>query len=245
MEEDRKSYKASTDSPLPHAGDEEVTGGDVGEREGEVVGDTTPTYGERRFSDFSLPHQLPACQQEQQMPVLSPHPPQPQPATSTDLLQLFQYMECYRQQDEYYRRQQEDYRKQQEDHRKQQEEHRRQQEEHRRQQQEEFRRQQEEHRRELEEAKFTALLQALSQLAPTHTSSPGAPPTPASQGTPASTSSSAPLPPLPQKAITQNPPPLRADATFQVFREWRCRWEDYAIMVDLPKLPREKQLIQM
>ncbi|KAK3893858.1 hypothetical protein Pcinc_002350 [Petrolisthes cinctipes] len=74
-EEYRISYKASTDSPLPHAGDEEVTGGDVGEREGEVVGDTTPTYGERRFSDFSLPHQLPACQQEQQMPVLSPHPP--------------------------------------------------------------------------------------------------------------------------------------------------------------------------
>ncbi|KAK3887607.1 hypothetical protein Pcinc_008311 [Petrolisthes cinctipes] len=102
MEEDRKSYKVSTDSPLPHAGDAEVTCGDVGDVE--VVGDTTPTYGERRFSDFSLPHPLPAFQQEQQIPVLSPHPPQPQPATSTDLLQLFQYMERYRQQDEYYRR---------------------------------------------------------------------------------------------------------------------------------------------
>ncbi|KAK3893339.1 hypothetical protein Pcinc_002893 [Petrolisthes cinctipes] len=153
--------EVSTDSPLPHAGDEEVTGGGVGEREGEVVGDTTPTYG---------------------APV---------------------------------QRQQEDYRKQQE-------EQRRQQEEHRRQQEEEFRRQQEEHRRELEEAKLTALLQALSQLSPTHTSSPGALPTLASQGTPASSSSSAPLPPLPQKAITQNPPPLHADVTFQVFREW-CR----------------------
>ncbi|KAK3876437.1 hypothetical protein Pcinc_018768 [Petrolisthes cinctipes] len=82
MEEDRKSYKASTDSPLLHGGDEEVTGEDVGEREGEVVGDTTPTYGERQFGDFS-PHPLPAFQQEQQMPVLSPHPQQPQPATST------------------------------------------------------------------------------------------------------------------------------------------------------------------
>ncbi|KAK3870704.1 hypothetical protein Pcinc_024085 [Petrolisthes cinctipes] len=64
MEEDRKSYKVSTDPPLPHAGDEEVTGGDVGEREGEVVGDTTPTYRERRFSNFSLPHPLPAFQQK-------------------------------------------------------------------------------------------------------------------------------------------------------------------------------------
>ncbi|KAK3881566.1 hypothetical protein Pcinc_013996 [Petrolisthes cinctipes] len=91
MEEDRKSFKVSTDSPLPHAGDEEVTGGDVGEREGEVVGDTTPTYGECQFSDFS-PHPLPAFQQIRQMPVLSPHPPQPQPATSTDLLQLFHEM---------------------------------------------------------------------------------------------------------------------------------------------------------
>ncbi|KAK3870663.1 hypothetical protein Pcinc_004503 [Petrolisthes cinctipes] len=116
MEEDRKSFKVPTDSPLPCAGDEEVTGGDVGEREGEVVGDTTPIYGERQFGDFSRPHLLSAFQQKQQMPVLSPHPPQLQPATSTDLLQLFQYMERYRQQDEYCRRQQEDYRKQQEDH---------------------------------------------------------------------------------------------------------------------------------
>ncbi|KAK3893336.1 hypothetical protein Pcinc_002890 [Petrolisthes cinctipes] len=99
MEEDRKSFKVSTDSPLPHAGDEEVTGGGVGEREGEVVGDTTPTYGEPQFSDFSLPHPLPAFQQVQQIPVLSPHPQQPHHTTSTDLLQLFQYMERHRQQD--------------------------------------------------------------------------------------------------------------------------------------------------
>ena len=43
----------------------------------------------------------------------------------------------------------------------------------------------------------------------------------------------------------QNPPPFRADATFQVFREWRRRWDDYYTMVDLSKMSREKQLIQM
>ncbi|XP_064121783.1 uncharacterized protein LOC135226273 [Macrobrachium nipponense] len=30
-----------------------------------------------------------------------------------------------------------------------------------------------------------------------------------------------------------------------MFREWRRRWDDYAVMVDLSKLPREKQMIQM
>ncbi|KAK3881451.1 hypothetical protein Pcinc_014107 [Petrolisthes cinctipes] len=40
MEEDRKSYKASTDSPLPPAGDEKVTGGDAGERERDTLLET-------------------------------------------------------------------------------------------------------------------------------------------------------------------------------------------------------------
>ena len=30
-----------------------------------------------------------------------------------------------------------------------------------------------------------------------------------------------------------------------MFREWCCRWEDYSVMVDLARIPREKQLIQM
>ena len=50
-------------------------------------------------------------------------------------------------------------------------------------------------------------------------------------------SSSVPLP--------QNPLPLQADATFQVFREWSLRWDDYYVMVDLIRLPRQKQLIQL
>ncbi|XP_068246810.1 uncharacterized protein [Palaemon carinicauda] len=62
---------------------------------------------------------------------------------------------------------------------------------------------------------------------------------------PTVSSSSLSVIPVPQKAITQNPPPLQADASFQVFREWRHRWEDYSIMMDLSKLPREKQLIQL
>jgi len=47
------------------------------------------------------------------------------------------------------------------------------------------------------------------------------------------------------KASVQIPPPLAPDVTFQAFREWRRRWEDYAIMVDLASLPQPKQHIQL
>lgn len=107
----------------------------------------------------------------------------------------------------------------------------------RRRREEEIRRQ-EDLRRKEEAARFTTLIQLLSpvNLQPTSagSSSPlalGLHPTPHH--------------PPPQKAIAQNPPPLKSDASFQVFREWRRRWDDYAVMVDLASLPREKQLIQM
>ncbi|XP_076037654.1 uncharacterized protein LOC143023062 [Oratosquilla oratoria] len=54
-----------------------------------------------------------------------------------------------------------------------------------------------------------------------------------------------PLPPPTQKATAQTPPPLKPDATYQLFREWKRRWQDYATMVDLYSLPHEKQLIQL
>ena len=58
----------------------------------------------------------------------------------------------------------------------------------------------------------------------------------------ASTSTSV---PPPQKAKAQNPPPLRQDATFQIFHEWRRCWDDYSVMVDLAMIPRQKPLIQL
>ncbi|XP_068235531.1 uncharacterized protein [Palaemon carinicauda] len=116
----------------------------------------------------------------------------------------------------------------------------------RRRQEEDFRRREDEQRRQEESARFTALLQRLlpvtSQPDSTHSLSVN---TLSTSSVPTVSSSSSSVIPAPQKAITQNPPPLQADASFQVFREWRRRWEDYSIMVDLSKLPREKQLIQL
>ncbi|MPC55141.1 hypothetical protein E2C01_049072 [Portunus trituberculatus] len=87
--------------------------------------------------------------------------------------------------------------------------------------QDEARRRQEDELRCREEAdRFTTLLQLFTPLT-TQPSSPSIAP-PATMvssppGTPPSTSASSSVPP-PQKAIAQNPPPLRVDAIFQVFR---------------------------
>ena len=107
----------------------------------------------------------------------------------------------------------------------------------RRRQEDKLRRQEDDRRRQEENARFSALLQRLMPATSSVTTS-----STSSSPNMSSTSSSV---PLPQKAITQNPPPLQADASFQVFREWRRRWDDYSVMVDLSKLPREKQLIQL
>ena len=48
-----------------------------------------------------------------------------------------------------------------------------------------------------------------------------------------------------QKAIVQPPPPLADDVTFRSFTEWKQKWNDYAVSVDLDKLPQPKQLIQL
>ena len=118
-----------------------------------------------------------------------------------------------------------------------------------RQQDETKRHQTDELRRQQENSRFTALIQLLVSASPQAISSQadatgsGAPAT-TSPVPAASPSTSSSVPP-PQKAVAQNPSPLQADATFQVFREWRRPWDDYSVMVDLFKLPRQKQLIQL
>ncbi|XP_037779411.1 uncharacterized protein LOC119575951 [Penaeus monodon] len=46
-------------------------------------------------------------------------------------------------------------------------------------------------------------------------------------------------------ATIQPPKVLPADASPQHFREWKCEWSDYAVMVDLLSLPSPKQHIQL
>lgn len=57
------------------------------------------------------------------------------------------------------------------------------------------------------------------------------------------------LPPRPAhtqiKATISPPPPLQPDATYQAFREWRRRWQDYAVMTDLATLSLGKRHIQL
>ena len=110
----------------------------------------------------------------------------------------------------------------------------------RRRQEEEQRRKETERRHSEETARFAALLQRFS-LANPQTPTTGTPPTTTTSSTP----SGPPATPLPPKAIAQTPPQLKPDASFSIFREWRRRWEDYADFIDLAKLPREKQLIQL
>lgn len=92
----------------------------------------------------------------------------------------------------------------------------------------------EEQRRE-DAARFEALL---TRLAPMSLQPSGA------AGSPAAPSGPPAAPPTP-KAAVQPPPPLSSDVTYQQFREWRRKWEDYATMVDIASLSRPKQLIQL
>ena len=161
---------------------------------------------------------MPDSSPPQLIPQFYPQPTTGQPGA--DILYLLKYFEESRRYDET----------------------RRQHEEQERRQQEQDRRNQEELRRQEDQARFTALIQTLIQ----QQSSAGAPsPTDATGSQSTAASSDQPSPPPPQKATAQTPPPLKADATFQIFREWRRRWDDYAVMVDLSKLPRQKQMIQM
>lgn len=47
------------------------------------------------------------------------------------------------------------------------------------------------------------------------------------------------------KPVYKPPSPLQADASFQQFRDWRRRWQDYSVMTDLPTIPLAKQHIQL
>ena len=168
----------------------------------------------------------------------------PQPHTSkpgADVLHLLKYLEESRRCDEQRRlREDEERRKLDEERRLREEEDRRE-----RKELEELGRQEEKTRRDEENARFTTLIQMLApaQHQPSDDS------TVLSTGATASQSavglSNQPFLPPPQKVSAQTPPPLKPDATFQMFREWRRRWDDYAVMVDLSKLNPQKQMIQM
>lgn len=92
----------------------------------------------------------------------------------------------------------------------------------------------EEQRRE-DSARFEALLTRLAPLTSQSPSTAGS--TTAAPQHPAA-------PPTP-KAAAQPPPPLSSDVTYQQFRDWRRKWEDYSTMVDITCLPHPKQLIQL
>ncbi|XP_045127763.1 uncharacterized protein LOC123514179 [Portunus trituberculatus] len=99
----------------------------------------------------------------------------------------------------------------------------------------------EEQRRE-DRAEFRALLTSLTSSQ----GAPGAAPTnPQTLGSPGGAQSGSGTHPPVQKAAVTPPPPLSHDVTYQVFREWRRRWEDYATMIDLPSLTLPKQRIQL
>ena len=47
------------------------------------------------------------------------------------------------------------------------------------------------------------------------------------------------------KAVMQPPPPLQRDASYQDFRDWRRRFEDYGTMTDLANMDMKKQYVQL
>lgn len=98
---------------------------------------------------------------------------------------------------------------------------------------------------EIRKQEFQALIQAL-------TLSTGTPVTPApnahSDLDPSSLHSSTQpaRPPAAQiKAVIQPPAPLQRDTTYQAFREWRRRFQDYSTMTDLEGMDLKKQYVQL
>ena len=103
------------------------------------------------------------------------------------------------------------------------------------------RREMEEQRRE-DRAEFRALLASLTAQT-TATATMANPTTPGTSAGGAQSGSGT-RPPVHKAAVTP-PPPLSHDATYQVFRQWRQCWEDYATMIDLPSMALPKQRIQL
>ena len=110
---------------------------------------------------------------------------------------------------------------------------------------EERRKEDEERRKEDNERRkeeFKALVEALTgrsstSLPATSSITPQA----TSSITPQATSSAAHTP----KVTVNLPPALTPDVTFRQFSEWKQRWQDYAVMVDLNSLTQPKHLIQL
>lgn len=179
------------------------------------------------LQDEAVSHTPP--QSSPQLPLLTPNYTGRSPP-SADFLHLIRYLEESRINAETRRRQEEDARRMQE--------------EEIRRQAEEQRRKEDECRRQEENNRFLSLIQLLAPTLPVTSVNqsplnPSAPSfTPPVTTTPTVTSPTT-------KPVAPSPPTLQADASYQVFRQWRRRWNDFSTMVDLQKLPREKQLIQL
>ena len=119
---------------------------------------------------------------------------------------------------------------------------RRRQDEKRRREDEERRRKEEDQRRQDDQERFAALLHTVALMAHPTAVSPS-PIIPATSQEPNTTPTVVTTPS--SKPVSQCPPALQADATFQVFRQWRRRWHDFAVMIDLPNMSQDKQLIQL
>ncbi|XP_047481642.1 uncharacterized protein LOC125034045 [Penaeus chinensis] len=150
---------------------------------------------------------------------------------------LSQMMEIWRQEAEE-RKQAEKQRRQEDEERRREEDRRRQEEDRRRQEEDRRRREDDEQKRKAEEQRFLQLFATLT-TSPTPPQTVGPQPAVAtdlptsapSSGTPALKSSF--------------PPPLAQDVTLRSYKEWRQRWDDYAVMIDLHNLPQHKQLIHL
>lgn len=158
-------------------------------------------------------------------------PPTSPPQHQQGIVELLRYLEETRRRDELQRQVELEERRQEEERRERERREEEKRREEQRRQDREDKRQEDMQRREEDNQRFQALIQALSTSLNTT-------PTPSSNNSTSGT-------PPPVKPVVHTPPPLQADASFMMFREWRRRWEDYSTMSDLPKLPRPKQLIQL
>ncbi|ROT85619.1 hypothetical protein C7M84_010242 [Penaeus vannamei] len=132
------------------------------------------------------------------------------------------------------RRPEEDDRRRKEDAAQRREEERRRDEEDRRRREEERRREEDVNRRRDEENRFQQMMATFTAML-----------TPPSSASAPATAVEAPPRPQAPKAAVQPPPALAKDVTLRAFKEWRQRWNDYAVMADLLSLPQPKQLIQL
>lgn len=156
-------------------------------------------------------------------------PPEEAEDSPASFIQMLDYIKIKNE-----RRPEEDDRRRKEDAAQRREEERRRDEEDRRRREEERRREEDVNRRRDEENRFQQMMATFTAIL-----------TPPSSASAPATAVEAPPRPQAPKAAVQPPPALAKDVTLRAFKEWRQRWNDYAVMADLLSLPQPKQLIQL